>query len=157
MTHLWIPNETGWDLFPIEGLPATPPFDETVSVVAAGDDGWALLSPSTRLFVNGITVPTGLVLLRDRDEIRIGAGEASFFSTERLATTEPLPALDPPPGCPRCKQAVAPSTPAVRCPGCDLWHHQCEDLPCWRYAETCALCDYSTDPDTGYRFHPEAL
>ena len=36
----------------------------------------------------------------------------------------------------------------VRCPRCRVWHHHSDTgESCWRYADTCALCDQPTDLD----------
>jgi len=133
---------------------------------SVGEDRWALLpGPLARPLVNGLPVPLGLVVLADRDEIRWRAATDSaiapaglfFFSTERLARVGPYPP-DPRRGsCPRCKQALTPGDPAVRCPGCGLWHHATEALPCWTYGEQCAACPQPTSLDAGFRWTPEDL
>jgi len=125
---------------------------------AAGHENWALLSSAgTDIRVNGAAMRLGLHVLRDRDAIQVKGRGAMFYSTERLAAVEPVPAMPEAMFCPRCKTALEAGTPGVKCPGCGTWHHQSEDLPCWIYAQQCALCDQQTDLDAGYRWTPEEL
>lgn len=146
--------------------PADPRAALLHRVSGAGDDTWALLAgPLARPLVNGLPVPLGLVVLADRDEIRWPAPlDPScpppwpiFFSTERLATIAPYPPDARRGSCPRCKQPLTPGDPAVRCPGCGLWHHATEALPCWTYGEQCAACPQPTSLDTGFQWTPEDL
>lgn len=168
MAHLWLHTEGGWIVFPVDGSPVSPPGAEDVRVVPVAvpvaveeEHQWAVLArprPQTsRVYINGWPLLSGLTILRDGDEIRVGAQDACFFSTERLARVEALPACDPAPACPRCKQPIDTGSPAVDCPQCDVWYHETESLPCWRYAETCALCDQPTDFEAGYLWTPETL
>jgi hypothetical protein len=80
-----------------------------------------------------------------------------FYSTERLALVEEFPGANAPAYCPRCKQAIASGHPAVKCPGCGVYYHQSNELPCWTYTDVCALCPQSTALDAGYQWSPEAL
>jgi hypothetical protein len=115
------------------------------------------VAPSgTPLMVNGLPLRAGLRTLQDRDELRVPGLGPLYFSTERIARIEPLPTEPDALSCPRCRDRIAAGSPAVRCPGCGLWHHQTEDRPCWTYAETCALCPQPTAADAGYRWTPEA-
>jgi hypothetical protein len=113
--------------------------------------------PSSGTAINGLPLIGGLRTLSDQDEISCPAAGALFYSTERLARVEPLPALGYEVSCPRCRQPIASGSAAVRCPGCEVWHHGSEELPCWTYAPTCALCQQQTAADTGYRWTPEEL
>ncbi|TDI46312.1 MAG: hypothetical protein E2P02_05105 [Acidobacteria bacterium] len=97
---------------------------------------------------------SGLRLLRDRDEVRLGLGQPWFFSTETLAVAPPS---DVARKCPRCKRDIKAGSEAVRCPGCDVWYHQSDEWPCWTYAETCVLCEQPTQFAAGYRFNPDGL
>ncbi len=125
---------------------------------AAGQENWALLSSAgTEVRVNGASMCLGLHVLRDRDAIQVRDRRAMFYSTEQLAAVEPFPSTQEAVFCPRCKTAIEPETPGIRCPGCGTWHHQSEDLACWTYARRCALCDQQTDLDSGYRWTPEEL
>jgi hypothetical protein len=124
--------------------------------VANPPDTWALITSSPALRLNGAQVPLGLAILEDRDEIRLPAVHA-WFSTETQAQVEPFPPSATRGFCPRCKQAIDPGSSAVRCPGCGLWHHASDDLPCWTYAPTCAACAHTTDLDAGFRWTPEDL
>lgn len=164
MAHLWLPTEGDWIVFPVNGTEVSPPGQEDVRVVPApveGEDQWVVLArptPQTAgVYVNGWPLHSGLTILRDRDEIRVGEQDAWFFSTECLARVEALPRCDPAPVCPRCKQSIETGSPAVRCPQCDVWYHETVALPCWSYAKTCALCDQPTDLEAGYLWTPEKL
>ena len=120
-------------------------------------ESWVLTAFPGRVTVNGVRVASGLHVLADRDEITVAGYEPVFFSTERLAAIEKCPASDRALTCPRCRQVIAPYTPAVCCPACGVWHHQDGDLKCWTYAERCALCPHPTGLDAGYQWTPEDL
>ncbi len=135
-------------------------------VSAASDETWALLAgPAARPLVNGLPAPHGIVILSDRDEIRWApphdqpsrSADPIFFSTERLATVTPYPAGGRLGSCPRCKQPLAAGDASVRCPGCNLWHHATDALPCWTYGERCAACQQLTSLDAGFQWTPEDL
>lgn len=117
---------------------------------------WALLTSHPRVRVNGSPVPLGMVVLEDRDELSLPAFTA-WFSTETQAQVDPFPESTARGFCPRCKQAIASGSAAVRCPSCGLWHHASEDLPCWTYAPTCSGCAQETALDAGFRWTPEDL
>ena len=184
MAHLWISSardarERSWEparlaepgcvLAPVgDGLRVGPVggigFSDAHGVVLLPAPGsgkgpaWALLaarrSPAR---VNGWPLALGIRVLRDRDEIRVGA-ECCFFSSEELARCEPFPGLAQGAHCPRCKQSLEPGERAVACPRCGAWHHQSEKFPCWTYDATCALCQaQSTALDAGYSWTPELL
>jgi hypothetical protein len=93
----------------------------------------------------------------DRDEILLHGVGRCYFSTETLARIEPLSEESATGCCPRCKQGMTAGEPAVRCPGCGVWHHQSDELPCWTYAERCAICGGSTALDAGFSWTPEEL
>ena len=168
MAHLW--RKDGAGQWGVESLASgsTRVFDSEValfgleSVGSAGPaERWALIFPipCRAVYVNGGAVRSGIRVLRDRDAVQVSGGQLVFFSTERLARVEPLPAGLPPTHCPRCKQQIEPDTDAVRCPspGCRAWHHQSDELGCWRYADTCALCPQPTDVEAGYQWTPQGL
>ena len=124
----------------------------------AGHEDWALLSSvGTDIRVNGAAMRLGLRVLRDRDAIQVKGRGAMFYSTERLAAVEPFPSTQEAVFCPRCKTAIEAETPGIKCPNCGIWYHHSEDLPCWTYAQWCALCDQQTGLDAGYRWTPEEL
>ena len=123
-----------------------------------GGTVWMLVvGRSGRVLVNGFPASLGLVALADRDELKLATGDSFFFSTEALAHVAPFPASGAGGFCPRCKQHIDPGTPAVRCPGCGLWHHASGDLPCWTYAAQCSACPHETALDAGFRWTPEEL
>jgi hypothetical protein len=184
MSHIWFPQPRGgWTFLPLSGeayellvgSPGRLAARRAARTSGEGSRGgvrllrssradgdiWALAaSPECELSLNGLPVPAGLRVLRDRDEVRLAGGGRIFFSTERPAAIESYP--EPLDGtqegsCPRCKDKIDPGSPAVRCPGCGVWHHQSEMLPCWTYAERCFLCDQSTELDSGFRFVPEGI
>lgn len=118
---------------------------------------WVLVSAGKAgVRINGMPVFMGIRVLQDQDEICV-AGERVFFSTERLAHVDAFPGDESPIFCPRCKQLIPRGSPVVRCPQCQVFHHQSEELPCWTYSNTCALCGQSTTLDASYRFTPEDL
>ncbi len=131
-------------------------FARLVRVDGAGSESWALIvSPGFAVRVNGRAPAAGLCVLADRDEIRVGAAEQYFFSTESLAAVEAFPGAERTMYCGRCSQRMEPGAPAVRCPGCGVWFHQSPDLPCWTYAQKCAFCDTGTSLDAGFTWIPE--
>lgn len=177
MAHLWIKDETDcWCVMPLVGegfaLSQNPPQrvqsvpDDVESVSPAllvrsrngKPSPWLLIAgagPEVR--VNGDAVLLGVRVLADRDEIRVaGVGEL-FFSNESLAKVEDFEGATPEIFCPRCRQVVDEGVRAVKCPQCGVWYHENEELNCWTYAETCALCPQSTDLEAGFRWTPEDL
>ena len=123
------------------------------------DASWSLLSPpAVSALVNGAPSPLGLVVLADRDEIRVPGSKPVFFSTESLAAIVSFPADVRRGFCPRCQQPIEPGTPAVKCPGCGLWYHQSAALlPCWTYGDRCAACARPTSLDAGFSWTPEEI
>ena len=187
MAHIWSSSAAGeWQpvalaaeacALPVHGLslsqhalPPSPTCDGSTAVLrraqGVGDDAWALLSTSdAAVLVNGLPVAHGIVILADRDEIRFpspaepteGPANPVYFSTERLAVVTTYPAGGRRGSCPRCKQSLTAGESAVRCPGCGLWHHATEALPCWTYGEHCAACPQPTTLDAGFQWTPEDL
>lgn len=186
MAHIWIRSHSGdWQPMTLAAdacmLTAAGPSSSGIAsgalpvsagavllrrVEGASGEDWALLEgQSARVLVNGLHSPLGIVMLADRDEIRWPAGgdpsdppaAPLFFSTERLATVAPYPADGRRGSCPRCKQALAAGDAAVKCPGCGLWHHATDALPCWTYGEHCAACPHSTSLEAGFQWTPEQL
>jgi hypothetical protein len=127
--------------------------DAPVRLRAVATDAWVLLArPGAAVRINGRRV--GVRVLRERDEIVVGAARA-FFSTERLAQVEAFPGGSAAIFCPRCKQEIAHGSLAVRCPGCGSWYHQREELGCWLYSQRCQHCAQATPLDGGFRWEPE--
>jgi hypothetical protein len=173
MPLLWIDRDPAWAVLPLGELcvaltadrerpacldPADGGIGALVVRMEQGGDVWTLIAhhagPPVR--VNGSPLLLGVRVLRDKDEIRI-QGSRFFFSTESQPHIEPFPGSAKTTFCPRCKEAIEKDSPAVRCPGCGVWHHQSEDLPCWTYDARCALCDQPSALDAGYRWTPEEL
>ncbi len=160
MAHLW--RERGPD-----GWAPTPLVGDRIGLGCssalrrlgdANGAAWMLLAaPAARVLVNGLPLAIGAVVLSDRDEIRLPSGSPLYFSTETLAVVAPFPESGPRGFCPRCKQSIAPGSPAVRCPSCGLYHHSSEDLACWTYGPQCAGCSHDTALDAGFRWTPEDL
>jgi hypothetical protein len=117
-------------------------------VLARG--GWDVM-------LNGLPLLTGFHLLRDRDELRLAGGARGFFSDETQAVLEPFPGADQALFCPRCSLEIESRQPAVRCPQCQIWHHQDEpnELPCWTHVENCTMCSHPTALESGFRWTPE--
>lgn len=192
MPHLWILDEEGWAVLPLDGLTGLRidcrPFLPAEGRAAAGPAGetevwlqgtqagpearrplwWLLGGPAALLSLNGLPLAGGLRMLRDRDEIRLGARERLYYSTEALARVEPFhprPAAEPSrgeplaPHCPRCQRELREGDPVVRCPACQVCYHQGEDPghQCWTYSERCSLCGQGTDLEAGYRWTPESM
>lgn len=130
----------------------------TLKPVVGPRRAWALLAHTeSAVTVNGEPVHTGIRTLRDRDAIQVDDLGIVFFSTERLARVSPCPKTERATYCQRCKTKIEAGSLAVECPSCDAWHHQTDALPCWLYAETCALCSQPTDFDSDFRWRPEDL
>ncbi|MEZ4586875.1 MAG: hypothetical protein R2909_10775 [Gemmatimonadales bacterium] len=94
-------------------------------------------------------------MLEHRDQVRLASELAFYYSTERLARAEALPALVGPTACARCRTPILHGTPAIRCPGCESWYHQSSDFGCWTHHETCSVCPEPTDHRESFRWIPE--
>jgi hypothetical protein len=123
---------------------------------SSDDECWVVIqTPGSSLRVNGTALVTGVRALSHRDELRVGgAAGRVFFSLERSACVVPFDGVGKS-HCPRCQTVIERGTPAVRCPQCGVWHHQSDEFPCWTYSPTCALCDQSTEFESGFRWTPE--
>lgn len=175
MAHLWVRDEAErWAVLPLDGyafsLNARPPRpvsnqprqgDALLDVlmvrsqIGAGDS-WVLVAGArSGVTVNGIPVATGIRVVSDQDMIHIPNIDDVYFSSETLARIEDFPGLDHSSFCPRCKQEIERSASAVKCPACGVWHHQTDELNCWTYADTCALCTQPTDLSGGFRWTPD--
>jgi hypothetical protein len=123
----------------------------------ASSAGWAVLTgPGTRIRVNGVAIAVGIATLRHRDEIGFECGAPLYFSTERLASVETYTASDSP-RCPRCTLPIEAGDLYVRCPGCNVLHHQLPDRECFSYSPSCALCDQSSSLAADFRWSPGGL
>jgi hypothetical protein len=177
MAHLWMNEDGGrWSVLSLNGdevdLTALLSGEETKTENGAkavpralilrgpstDTSGWLLVTTKgCRARVSGKSVATGIRRLVDRDEILLHGVGRCYFSTETLARIEPLSEESATGCCPRCKQGMTAGEAAVRCPGCGVWHHQSDELPCWTYAERCAICGGSTALDAGFSWTPEEL
>ena len=175
MAHLWVRDAEGnLGVFPLLGVPidltASPPrravdpvSEKGVSAVLAPAPAapdappvWVMMAqPAIDVQVNGLRLSTGLLVLADRDEIRVGGLASMFFSSETLARVEAFPGSERPVYCGRCRQEIAKGAGAVRCPRCGIWYNQSEELPCWTYTETCAFCPQPTSLEAGFQWVPE--
>ncbi len=163
----WILPTAGWFHLPADArrsrlrIDRRPEDDMPVASIVwsmqDGRDSWALIATPWHVRLNGVMNAPGLRALQDRDEIRIGGFEKFYFSMERLAVVEPCPPSERALACPRCRQPIEPGVEAVCCPGCGVWHHETAALPCWTYAERCALCPQDSSLDVGYQWTPELL
>ncbi len=132
--------------------PGAPfPLGRQAILLPLGADRWGLLARD-EVVVNGVPA-LPLRLLADKDEILID-GEIIFFSAESEAEVVPFPAPGREVCCGRCKGKLQAGEPAVRCPRCNVWHHQTRELPCWTYGVMCSSGDRST---TGVNWQPEPL
>jgi len=182
MSHLWVknncdqPRNEQWAVLPLEGeafdLSLNPPALRR-AVTAANDLAakafllrytqadevcWLLIARrTTEVRVNGRNLDLGVQTLADRDEICVSDVGTFYFSTETLVRIVEFSTTAQTLYCPRCKQAIATGQLAVNCPQCRTWYHQSDDLPCWCYAQTCALCPQATALHTGFRWTPEEL
>lgn len=174
MAYVWHQEQPGWVrvTLPEAGLasagrptaearPAAPDACGGVTLRRYGDAKsvlWVLLSSGAeKVHVNGQPLLAGLCVLHDRDEILVGAETRLYYSTEELARVEPFHGSQGAVFCARCRQAIQPGTPAVRCPACGHWCEQSETKPCWTYGPTCPMCDQPSAFDTGLRWSPEEL
>jgi hypothetical protein len=173
MAHFWIRQSDGWVAEPLaeevtlltpvddrarserHGEPDPNARDAAVFYLKGTDDElWILMSGRlVDVRVNGLPSAAGIHVLRDRDEIVVN-GRRRYFSSEQLARIAPLPS-DARVSCPRCRQPIDAESEAVRCPRCRVWHHEARELPCWTYANTCAICAQPTAFENGYQWTPE--
>jgi hypothetical protein len=166
LAHLWKARAGAqWTSVPLDGdsIDLTPE-DVTPAVVTllrqlhGSDARWFLVARGrARVRVNGALVVAGLRALDDRDEIRVESAPVIYYSTERLAVVEVFAGASVSLHCPRCKLPIETGAPIVRCPACNVSHHQTSELPCWTYAEHCTLCAARTELSTRYRWSPEVL
>jgi hypothetical protein len=177
MAHLWLQNDahewTAHELasreFPLESFlnnipernPALDSAPADVKLLKAetdNQDNWVIVAGhGSGISINGIPLFLGIRTLRDRDEIRWRPDGFIFFSSEELAAVVDFPQSDRKIVCPRCKQEIEPGTPAVLCPGCKIYYHQSEQLPCYTYAENCGTCTRKTNLGSGYEWIPEQM
>jgi hypothetical protein len=164
MAHLWVAEPrvdhagaaiARWSHQPLAGAVDLGSAARLQPATTAEGACWVLLGPPS-VRVNGQPASTGIVVLRDRDEICTD-GRRVFFSSETLAVVTPYPGAAEPLLCPRCRIEITAGTPAVCCPGCRTWLHQneAEELPCWTHAPFCTQCDQPTALDAGFRWSPE--
>ncbi len=177
MAHMWVKDVLDeWAVlqlegegFTVTGNPSKPvqrrDSQENTGVAqilrhngAEGETWVIMVAPHSGVRINGSMLASGIRVLRDRDEIWVNGTQRLFFSTECLAHAEPFLGQGQLIFCPRCKQAIAVESMAVKCPQCRAWHHQSEDFPCWVYSENCALCDQpSSLGDSNFQWTPQSL
>jgi hypothetical protein len=177
MAHLWLKDDSdGWAVLSLDKQaytlatnPPRPVAPHLAAEVAASrvlllraqlveGASWVLLAKEDGdVFINGSRLSLGIRVIADRDEIRVRDLATIYFSTESLPAVAQFPGAEKALFCPRCRMKIEEGRLAVRCPSCGVWHHQTDDLPCWTYAEVCALCPQPTDLDAGFRWTPEEL
>lgn len=180
MPYLWfVEEESRWEAMPLSELPvdvgadvpravaAEPsstgtkrvPIQKATLIVPVKDGACQtsvlIWSPDETVRVNGWALTTGLRVLADKDEIQIGDRVPLFYSSESVAEIETFPGSDREIFCPRCTLAIQKGQSVVRCPNCQLIHHQDVELGCWVYAPGCASCSYPTAMDGGFRWAPD--
>jgi len=129
--------------------------------IGAAREAWALTGAPGSFLVNGVAIHTGVRVLQDRDEVRLGRSLAAYFSAESRACIEAYP-RDDEPTCPRCRLHIVRGETAVRCPNsdCRVWHHQgagdgqSGSRHCWTYHTRCAVCSQPTDLDGSFAWTP---
>lgn len=136
-------------------VPGEASFDAACGALLHAVAGLWVLIGTEAVRVNGSPLLGGVRVLRDRDELRVGARRC-FFSEEEPPRLVSFPGAEPPVDCARCTQPLAAGDAAVRC-ACGLWHHQTPDLPCWADFAHCAQCPRPTALDGGYRWSPDEL
>src|SRR3990172_5473297 len=171
MAHLFVPLVAGGHGVlsleePVSELPLLAPLSArgtsspaTLFRLESGDS-WALVvTRGAFVRVNGVTVPAGLAVLSDQDEIWIAGSPPLWSSTETIARIGDAPSLDRRVlRCPRCHDPISAGSPAVSCPNCRVWHHQIPARPCFTYQDApCAACGESFELDGDFRFSPEEL
>ena len=163
MAHLWIQEPTQeWAIQPLTASELSLDAGAARLIPTKTGD-WVVVTGADRdLRVNGRSLPTGIRVLEDRDELRLPGSGSLFFSTEVLAQVAAFPGSDTPHACPRCKLPLEKGDEAVKCPQCEVWTHEGgtaagEDRRCWSYADTCALCHQKTAADEGFQWTPEEL
>ena len=156
MAHVWLHAAVSddWNILPLDDGAVAVRSADLLRSASGEQEAWVVLGPAS-VSINAHPLDTGIRVLRDRDELRVGASRA-FFSTETLPTMVSFPG-ERPVLCARCKLEILAGSPAVRCPQCRIWHHQSDESPCWTYHTTCTNCDQPTALDANYRWSPEAL
>ena len=178
MPYLWIrDDERVWSALPLTGgpidigsaIPKEKPIEPHVNtqidgalLFPVGDDRpiktWALLWERDRdVRINGLrSFPSGIRVLADRDEIKIGSGNTVYYTTETLPVVETFQGSDHDIFCPRDKKKVEPGSKIVRCVECGLIYHYSTDKThnCFEYSELC-LCGHPTRLDAGFRWVPD--
>jgi len=108
--------------------------------LSPGRDSWFLFADETEAArLNGAAVATCLSALDHKDQIETRDGAMFFVSFERVARVEAFPG-ETAVACSRCRLAIAPGAPAVRCTACDIWCDESESSPCWTYDPKCPAC-----------------
>lgn len=118
---------------------------------------WAVVAAThASLRINGILLDAiGLRVLAHKDELTLAGAKSLFFSTETLAAVVSFPEVGRAVYCGRCRQEIKPGSPAVKCPGCGVWHDQSDELGCWLFADQCSCCPQRTALDAGLAWVPE--
>jgi hypothetical protein len=166
MAEIWFEHRGSWTVHSLRGarvalgelFGAAANGITLVRCLLGGKERWAVvMSPRTIMNINGINMPMlGMHIVNDKDRAKL-VGASFFFSSEKLARVETRSANAGAAVCARCRGPIAPSAEIVACPACGSLHHETQTLPCFSYAETCAVCLGPTALDGAYRFFPGDL
>lgn len=129
--------------------------DEVLLAGTKNAGQWVLIA-GNNVMHNGQPISAGMCVLAHRDSLASEGQAPVFFSTEEPPHVEEF-AAQASVTCPRCRAAILPGEPSVRCPGCGVFHHETKERNCWTYAAKCALCLQPTALDAGLQWTPEAL
>jgi hypothetical protein len=152
MSHLWYTRDGEWiaeSLSAERALGEWTGDDASLVRIAPQPGGpacYALLAPAPSVRVNGEPLPTGIRVLRDRDEILCRTGQRLWFSTERVAEITRFRGSGDAgveadeARCPRCRDYIEQGTEAVACPNCGVFYHFAADRHCYDYHAECVIC-----------------
>ncbi|MGD0389446.1 MAG: hypothetical protein ABSC42_10880 [Tepidisphaeraceae bacterium] len=161
MPRLWVRRDLQqWTTVPLDHDPFELNADPLGAIVPTARDGpvvlarkvddgkdqWALIvrpGEEAIVHVNGDRVMLGMRALRDHDAIQIGGGGRIYFSAESAPVIVTYPEGKPPVICPRCSTEIKSGDLVVRCPKCETYFHQKQELECWLYDDRCQ-CDQPT-------------
>lgn len=150
-----------WQRIPLDaGALALPGGDGSTRLLriteGRGPARWIVVQPASGVATrNGVRMGLCVAVVEHGDCLRAQPGAAPlWFSSEARPRVE---TCSGPPGasCARCRQPLRHDRPAVRCPRCDVWHHEDgSEQACWTYASRCARCEQPTSLGGALRWLP---